>query len=274
MVNIRFILMLLFIPSFMLGNHTSVPFQSEKGLIIVEAEINDHGGLFILDTGASDILINKKLVSSSTQFKTAHGDIEAEEIRLDEIQLGLINARNLSAYAMDLSHIEKHLDLEIAGILGGRSLYHGIIEINKAREVIIFHTDVPGVEKPMNRIDYSIVEGVPVCTVVVENDEHAFILDSGASNHFFDKRFIAQHTKSFHPLDNHAVVFSATSEKVQEKYLVSSLDLEGLKLQEVKVTSGDYSTLLENTTVSGLLSLTELSKGSIFIDTKNQVVLY
>ncbi len=274
MVNIRFILFFLLLPFIGIGSMNTVPFHMEHGLIIVEAEVNHIKGYFILDTGASDVLINQKVDNIAQRFITAHGETESERVLISSLKIGLLKANNIAGYAMDLSTIDKNVSVSISGILGGQAIYEGVIEIDRVNKNLIFHENLNPSVNRSRFIKYDIVDGVPVCRLSINKKEYAFILDSGASNHFFDNAFITQHKAVFSLLDQEAVVFSATSESIESKYSIKSLLMGNLLLHNEVITSGDFSALIDNIKICGLISLSKLSNSSLYIDTKESVIYF
>ncbi len=108
------------------SNTTRIPFKVIDQLIVVEAELLDKKGNFIIDTGSETLILN------STHFKVSfrsykdakeksgiNGRIDgAEEKFLNEFRLMNLRLSKMNADVIDLSHIEKTKKMNLLGIIG------------------------------------------------------------------------------------------------------------------------------------------------------------
>lgn len=78
--------------------------QNTKGHYVATGMINDVGVVFLLDTGATDVVVSEKLAQSlglikrgKIQVSTANGIISVQRTILDQISLGGLTATHIDA---------------------------------------------------------------------------------------------------------------------------------------------------------------------------------
>ncbi|WP_296385645.1 aspartyl protease family protein [Winogradskyella sp.] len=105
---------------------TRIPFKIIDQLIVVEVEILDKEGNFIIDTGSESFILNsehfkptRKYREDGQQKSGIHNDIEnVKERHLDLLSIKDLSLEKLNADIIDLSHIEKTKKIELLGIIG------------------------------------------------------------------------------------------------------------------------------------------------------------
>lgn len=105
---------------------TRIPFKIIDQLIVVEVEILNKEGNFIIDTGSETLILNsihfkptRKYKDNGKQKSGIHNDIEnVLEKRLDGFTIQDFSLEGLDADVIDLSHIEKVKKIELLGIIG------------------------------------------------------------------------------------------------------------------------------------------------------------
>lgn len=126
----------------------TVPFEYQRGLIIIEAEINDDNEKrqFIFDTGAFDSKIeftlaeDLKLPTIATKTNsTAQGVSQTIEVtRLERVQLGSTGFSNISAGKLEFDTESASQCLAPHGIIGANLMKLAHWEIDYQQEVIRF----------------------------------------------------------------------------------------------------------------------------------------
>ncbi len=105
--------------------------QSSNGHFYIQAEINQHNITFLLDTGATDIVlslkdaqkigINLKEIKNFKTYQTANGIIQAGSVEVSEIKVGSfsvknmrvsVNTHHMSSSLLGMSFL-KHFDFTI-----------------------------------------------------------------------------------------------------------------------------------------------------------------
>ena len=105
---------------------TRIPFKIIDQLIVVEVELLDKEGDFIIDTGSESLILNSAHFKPTKEYGNqgklksgVHNDIEGvKEKYLDLLSINNMDLKKLSADVIDLSHIEKAKKLKLLGIIG------------------------------------------------------------------------------------------------------------------------------------------------------------
>ena len=89
-----------------------IPFETYKGLIFIEAEIDGQRGQFMLDTGSPTIFLNSYRFSNLTESKYAvtgiNGEIENVQTRfVKSLKTKGVKWKNFEAVTFDMIHLEQ-----------------------------------------------------------------------------------------------------------------------------------------------------------------------
>lgn len=111
---------------FVNASTTRIPFKVIDQLIIVEVEILDEVGDFIVDTGSETLILNsvhfkptRKYGDDGEQKSGVNDNIEdVKEKHLNLLSINTINLEKLNADVIDLSHIEQTKKIKLLGIIG------------------------------------------------------------------------------------------------------------------------------------------------------------
>lgn len=100
-----------------------IPFQLAGHLMLVEAEINQTKGFFILDSGAPDLKLNTQYFNTGGSAKTTSsggitGNIQVSFQYIDSFSWNDYQLKNAKVESFDMSHIEKSKNVKIFGLLG------------------------------------------------------------------------------------------------------------------------------------------------------------
>jgi len=247
-----------------------IPFTMQNGLMIVEAEVDSKQGYYIFDTGASDLLLNAKVQGGDVVFATMTGEVSTTETKVSEISLAGLVKKNVPAYHMDLTEVENLVGVDVAGVVGGKLFAENYIHINFVDQLIYISDSYTATSTAL-KLDYTMIDNVPVVEVKVEGQELSFVLDSGASAHFIDESVIASLQKVSTAAGQINVV-TADNNARKQSYIMESLSIAGNTWQDVRMIAGDFSQLLSSVEVSGLLSISALPFDDITIDTSRRTL--
>jgi clan AA aspartic protease (TIGR02281 family) len=101
------------------------PVRGQKNVVLVKAEINGVGGLFVLDTGASYLSVRSSFAdrakipqaeASEIRLMTANGETRAKLSRADKVTLGKLQAVNVPVAVQDVDN--KSYGVGVDGLLG------------------------------------------------------------------------------------------------------------------------------------------------------------
>ncbi len=130
------------------GGRTTVPYDHTKEVIVVKGEVNGtEPARFIVDTGASSVVITRKLAvragvtptikESAIFVQTAGGVIEALPGRLEEVRVGGVTVRDLPVLVCET------MGEDVDGLLGISFLSRFNVSIDHQRGEITFEPKSP-----------------------------------------------------------------------------------------------------------------------------------
>lgn len=241
-----------------LSEHTTrIPFKLIDNLIIIEAELHDKSGNFIIDTGSETLILNKShFKTRATQYQEQNSKSGVIDLidnplekRLKEFIINDITLEDKYSDVIDLSHIETSKKIHLLGIIG----YNILKDYEVFIDMYLNQITLTRVDKNGNRLDArpmleTIVDTVDFKlkrhTIVLETyvDEHKlkFGLDTGAEYNQLNKRSSKKILKYFYP-SQRLMLMGASGKKIE---------VMAGKLYRVKLTDKIYfapmETLLTN----------------------------
>ncbi len=251
----------------------AIPFKVINNLIIIEIDIEERTGNFILDTGSDAIFLNsnnRKFSNKAAMFQTVNGVTNSEETKISHLKVGDITKENVSAYNTNLANIENFLNLKIAGIIGAEFFNPHSIYLDFESNEIKFFKNAPDIESFgfLNHIDFSMKNGVPSTELTFGNKKYTFILDSGASIHLVDSTIIATQASFFEKLTSDVKVESVGHSTIVSKYIIKSFSIDNTILKDHTCLVKDFTGFNEKgkPQISGILSISKLTEKGIMID--------
>jgi hypothetical protein len=198
------------VPFYSLSNPTvtSVSFQLTRNLIIVKASVNGREGLFILDTGVSEIILNNRYFNGMPTGEKFYGisgsemDKEIEAIRFD---IGGFE-KNVVAIVTDFTALEKISGLELFGVIGNSIFKNCEVVLDYIfKELTIYQLDKKGNrltsknihQRPLDTLSIIIGRGVPYVEVNANGQRLKMSVDSGATANVMDIRGMDRLNSSF-----------------------------------------------------------------------------
>ncbi|WP_407556703.1 aspartyl protease family protein [Winogradskyella sp. 4-2091] len=195
---------------------TRIPFKIIDQLIVVEVELLDKEGNFIIDTGSETLILNsvhfnssKPNVQDGKQRSGVHSDIENVKAKfLDKMSLENFSLEKLKADVIDLSHIEKIKKIEVLGIIGYSILKDFEIFIDMhLNQITLTKTDKQGnrlsekvyAETIHDSIDFKLKNHTIIVNAFIENEKVLFGIDTGAEYNQLNKNLDSEILDYFYP---------------------------------------------------------------------------
>lgn len=214
---------------------TRIPFKIIDQLIVVEVEILDKEGNFIIDTGSEALILNSVYFKPTRKHRQegqlksgVHSDIEnVKEKYLDFLSIKDLSLEKLNADVVDLSHIEKVKKIELLGIIGYSILKDFEIFIDMhLNQITLTKTDKNGehlskkvyAETIHDSIDIKLKKHTIIINALVGNKKVRFGLDTAAEYNQLNKDLDSEILNYFYPSNK--------------------LNLIGASGQEMKVLAG------------------------------------
>jgi hypothetical protein len=148
-----------------------IPFQEDKGFIIVKILINNKLQRFIFDTGASTIidkgfaktLSYKRIGSQVHQDALGHKQV-LKKIQLKEITIGAVHFNSVIANIADMRRLKMDVCVDVVGILGANMMNKAVWQIDYQRHTITLTNSSDSLTQPINKqvvSFYAVGKGTP-----------------------------------------------------------------------------------------------------------------
>lgn len=195
---------------------TRIPFKVVDQLIVVEAELLDQIGNFIIDTGSETLILNsvhfkttREYLNKGNQRNGVHQSIDnVKEKYLKALNISEINLKKLNADIIDLSHIEKTKKMNLLGIIGYSILKDFEIFIDMhLRQITLTKINRHGerlskkvyAEKITDSIDFKLKKHTIILSAFVGEKAVRFGLDTAAEYNQLNENSVSEILEYFYP---------------------------------------------------------------------------
>lgn len=276
LITIFFYFILSFLPTRVCAD-SHIPFELVNGLMIIDAEVNGTKGYFIFDTGASDVLVDRSLKirsEDSIDFSTTSGVIRSESVSIKRLKIGgNLELKDHEAYVMDLQSLSEYTEINILGILGGQ-LIKGILKVdfsaNKITIIDKVNTDLSNLQSQ----EMTVVGGIPLIKIGIENRHYTFILDSGASTHIMDNT-LANTLFGSKVMKSNKVLINASGDLHGIDEVYTRVEILGNETSN-RFLIQDMAELSANLEkpIHGIISLSSLQMKDMYMDFDKNIVYF
>ena len=236
-----------------LSEHTTrIPFKLVDHLIVIEAELLDQKGNFIIDTGSETLILNANHFKGNTSLfgseRKTTGVIDIidnpVEKHLKEFIIKDLLIEKKTSDLIDLSHIEVSKKIHLLGIIGYNILKDYEIFIDMyLNQITLSRVDKYGekldnsvyLEKVIDTIAFELKKHTIVLNAEINGEDLKFGLDSAAEYNQLNKRNKKKVLKYFYP--SQRVLLSGASGK--------KLEVLAGKLFRVKLSDNIYCAPME-----------------------------
>ncbi len=184
---------------------TTISFTMLEGMMVVEATVNQQKGNFIIDTGAPTLVLNQQpTVNTQLTGRGISEGLIADEVVVQEFHWSGIRKKNVAAFKVDISHLEKISGQNLAGIIG--------YDILKEVELLVdYHTQTvqlspvkaPKTKEPLAIIPFTMQAHLPVIKVKIGKKKFRLALDTASESNILDKKILRKLDKTL--LSNHKI---------------------------------------------------------------------
>ncbi len=236
---------------------TRIPFKLVDHLIVVEAELLNKKGNFIIDTGSETLILNSghfpNMYANNRKYKETSGVLEAidysYEKQVKEFVLQNFRLENKSSDVIDLSHIEHSKKIKLLGIIGYNILkdYEIFVDMH-LNQITLTKVDANGnkldkqvyLEKIVDSVNFKLKKHTIVLNSTINNQKLKFGLDTAAEFNQISKNVNKKVLKYFIP-KKRLTLIGASNKKIE----VMAGKLHRVKLNET-IYFGPMLTVLTN----------------------------
>jgi Aspartyl protease len=171
----------------------SVPFDYSQREIVIKGRINGSEELeFLLDTGASDTIIDRRVAAEHYLTKFGQYDIAAmsgmvtaRSSSIKRMELGNLLMNDVPARILDLSAQSRQMGKQIAGIIGTNVISKFLVTLDYGKPAVIF-ADIDSTPRPAKAAATAFTQKQAPFVKAIFNgkDEQVLLFDTGAAfNH-------------------------------------------------------------------------------------------
>ena len=252
---------------------TRIPFKVIDQLIVVEVELLDKSGNFIIDTGSETLILNsvhfkvpRKYLDESIEKNGVHQNIEnVKEKYLEELSIHNLTIEELDADVIDLSHFEKIKKIELLGIIGYSILkdFEVFIDLH-LNQITLTKTDKNGkrlsdkvyAETIHDSLDFKLKKHTIVIDATVRDKKVRFGLDTAAEYNQLNEELDSEILKYFYPKQELKLI-GASGKKTKvmagKLYRVKLNDSIYLGPMKTVLTNLNQMSSVFNTNLDGIL---------------------
>ncbi len=185
------------------ANDAIIPIKLVDKLILIEGTVEDQTGYFILDLGASDIILNSRYYKGSKEKPAEafgiNGRVSAVEKAWTSATFGGVQWKRRLAHILSLRHIEKSKDVKILGLVGGKFFHHCqlLIDLSKMEVGIskdanrnILDVQGEGFAEPDGLLPFKYKGGMPWIEVRIASKPFKFGLDTASEFSLMDTKWL------------------------------------------------------------------------------------
>lgn len=169
-------------------SHLTTPFQLVENLIIVKAKLNGYERNFFFDSGAGDLILNKKhldkknLIESNQTFYAVNSGGNLTETIIKNFNWNGLILKNKKVHAIDLEHLEVSLNQKIHGLIGYQQIRDYAVHINyKTKQLSMWMDFEESPFKVLRKVDFVMQKHLPVFTTEIDTKQFKMGLDTGAA---------------------------------------------------------------------------------------------
>lgn len=185
------------------ADHAIIPIKLVDKLILIEGTVEDQTGYFILDLGASDIILNSRYYKGSDQKPAEAFGINGTVTAVEKIwaiaNFGGVKWNRRIAHILSLRHLEKAKGEKILGLVGGKFFHRYQLLIDLSRMEIEIaknkNNDIVGLlgdrfTEPDAIIPFKYKGGMPWIEVRIASTPFKFGLDTASEFSLMDTKWL------------------------------------------------------------------------------------
>jgi hypothetical protein len=276
--------------TFTFAQTSVIRFFAYENLILLSAQIEGQEGFLIFDTGAPDLILNKKYFddkknfSDDLQARGFNGQIEDIQVRYTDLQIGNSQWNNQRAKVIDLEHLKPSKIFPILG-LAGIELFRDfeLVLDFKASTIVLFETDRQGnlVGEGNKKIPHDIsfpfkLKGhIPYLDITLNNTSLKLGLDTGSAVSLIQPKFRSKLKESLQAAGQIQLLGTDQTIKQTKLWKLEDLNVSMLTFPPLQVAFTNinaFNNMLSGADLDGILGTEFLSQFTTAINLKKKEV--
>ncbi|MEL6923344.1 MAG: pepsin/retropepsin-like aspartic protease family protein, partial [Bacteroidota bacterium] len=265
-------------PEHLLG-YTAI--EVRRGFILSEAFVDGQKGIFIIDTGAPQLVLNTS-THAATHSKNAAGiaaNMEIGSTTVKSFDWSGLHLKTPEVLLVDLSHLEATLQLPIMGLIGYDVLkdhellidYENSIAQLYASKRVVFH------ESEITEIPFSLDGHLPVIEAEINGHKLKLGLDTGSESNLLDKAY-AKKIMAQSDAASEVVEIRGLDQQITRSYAfqVAATRMHGASFNDMRYLAYPLAAKCAafQIDIDGLLGFPFFQQGKFSIDYRQQKIYF
>jgi predicted aspartyl protease len=259
-----------------------LPFDLDRGMIYVEAQVDENLGQYVLDTGAPSLVLNEKPINPESNPYVAQSCSAEVKIGIKHVNYFSWaggNMRQLEAITLDLSHLENARNARVDGMIGYDILKKYTLLLDFDKEVLALvrpRSWKKWSERPPLAIIPFVLDGhLPIIKVDLNGQFVNLGIDTGAASNLMSAEVLSRLSENRGEPETLAEI-QGLDQQVRQTLVrsIEQLSCSGFQFSD-EFMMLDISHLNANSAIhlDGLLGYPFLSKYIVAIDYRRQLLL-
>lgn len=217
-------------------------FVKVKRMMLVEAEVDDRKGYFLVDTGADALVLNEQhfqdyeSVANMGKYRDINGRKRSVEfLHIDEFRWGDLTRSDFYVQRLDFSAVERVLEVKLLGLMGYEVFRQFELAIDYDNlEIVLNRLDEEGTpytevypSTPAYTMDFILNEHLATLEVDFGGEEEVEIgLDSGSTINILDRKWRNDLKEASHRKNRIRFMGANASRKTRDYYTIDQLEIE------------------------------------------------
>lgn len=256
---------------------TTIPFTMLEGMMVVEAIVNQQKGNFIIDTGAPTLVLNQQpTINTQLEGRGISEGLIADEVVVQEFSWSGIRKKNVAAFKVDISHLEKISGQHLAGIIGYDILKEVELLVDyQTQTVQLSPVKATKIKKPLAVIPFTMQAHLPVIKVKIGKKKFRLALDTASESNILDKKIFRKLDKTL--LSNQETgEIQGVDQQIKEVQVatIHQTTIKALSFDEMTYLFTDLSHLKSDSGlyIDGLLGYPFFKQGKLSINYQEQKI--
>lgn len=263
-----------------------IPLIRSGNLYMIEAQIDDLTGNFIVDLGAPYLVLNSTYfrdyeIDRNYYAATLYSENDyVRRTKVKKLNIYGLNYFNFSADVTDLGEIENKRGIKILGLLGVSIFSDYVFDINLADQQLLLYKrlDKQAIKtKQLIELPFRLQKNVIILKAKANNQELTFSLDSGAERNILDNSLpnsVYEGMKILKTVNISDANGASTEALLSFINTISIGELKLGKMPTLILNLGSMRRAYENN-IDGMLGYPFFALGRVIIDFKNErLMLY
>lgn len=275
---------------FTIAQTSLIRFFAYENLILLPAQVEGQEGFLILDTGAPDLILNKKYFDDKKNFSNGlkargfNGQIEEILARNTDLQIGSSLWSNQQAKVIDLEHLKPSKMFPILG-LAGIELFRDVELVLDFRSstIVLFETDRQGnlIGQDYNKVPHDIsfpfkLKGhIPYLDINMSDASLKLGLDTGSAVSLIQPKFKSKLKESLAEAGQIQLLGTDQTIKQTKLWKLNDLNVSMLTFPPLQVAFTNisaFNNILSGADLDGVLGTEFLSQFTTSINLKKKEI--